>query len=103
MSELEMPVLIALFILAGSVAGYMAGLLGIGGGASPTANTQKTCHIPSYRTCKNKKGNEDWHFQFRHIYNLLSATFISVSQLIYIITGVMSSLDCLAHILKRLR
>jgi uncharacterized membrane protein YfcA len=33
MSELEMPVLIALFILAGSVAGYMAGLLGIGGGA----------------------------------------------------------------------
>ena len=33
MSELEMPILIALFILAGSVAGYMAGLLGIGGGA----------------------------------------------------------------------
>ena len=33
MPELEMPVLIALFILAGSFAGYMAGLLGIGGGA----------------------------------------------------------------------
>lgn len=33
MPELEMPVLIVLFILAGSVAGYMAGLLGIGGGA----------------------------------------------------------------------
>ena len=27
MPELEMPVLITLFILAGSVAGYMAGLL----------------------------------------------------------------------------